>query len=203
MTQLSLFNSTQYLPEDGECIYIPEFLSKEKANLYFESLKETISWEKRKILLFGKLVMQPRLVAWYGDKDAVYSYSGATFKPQAWTKELLEIKELVEAYSKTTFNGVLLNLYRDGQDHMGYHSDNEKELGKEPIIASISLGETRKFHIKHNTKDHKVSFDLEHGSLTMMSGKMQEYWKHMISKTKRSHDIRINLTFRTLRLSHE
>ena len=198
MVQTSLFHSLQLLPKDGHCHYIPGFLSESQANTYLSKLQDNIQWEEREILLFGKMVQQPRLVAWYGDEDASYSYSGAIFKPMSWTTELSELRTKIETYTQSKFNGVLLNLYRNGDDHMGYHSDNEKELGKEPIIASLSLGETRKFYMKHNSKEHKVTIDLEHGSLLIMSGKMQQYWKHMISKTKRSHDIRINLTFRKI-----
>lgn len=184
---------------DAELIYYPGFIDNIRATSIFKTLYNTIAWQQDYIKVFGKVHAQPRLTALFGDSKQSYSYSGITMHPQKFTKELLELKDKVELFSKAKFTSVLLNLYRDGNDSNGWHADNEKELGKHPIIASVSFGESRWFHFKHRTlKEQRHKLLLEHGSLLLMKGEMQEYWLHQIPKTKRQVEPRINLTFRKL-----
>ena len=184
---------------DAELIYIPNFLNLQKANLYFEHLKTNVNWQQDDITIFGKTYKQPRLTALYAENDASYSYSNITMHPNPFTSELLDLKQAIEAEVQHKFTTVLINLYRDGNDSNGWHADNEKELGENPIIASVSLGATRAFHFKHrNLKEERHNMQLEHGSLLLMKGKMQHHWLHQIPKTKKSIGERINLTFRTI-----
>ena len=166
----------------------------------FKKLYNKIKWEIKPVTVFGKTYPQPRLTAWYSYDTKPYSYSNLELKPIAVTKELHEIFQIIEQEIKIKFNSVLLNLYRDGQDSNGWHADNEKELGKNPIIASITLGEVRPFHFKHiSIKEEKHKIKLEHGSLLLMHGEMQHYWVHHIPKTKKEIKPRINLTFRNIK----
>lgn len=184
-----------HLP-DAEVYFAPHFFSKDESDVYFEKLKEQVNWQQESIKMFGKLLPMPRLTAWYGDKG--YTYSGLHNKPQPWLPVLLELKERVEQASGNKYNSVLLNLYRTGQDSMGWHSDDEAELGNEPAIASLSFGGERKFSFRHRTrKDLKSqSIDLAHGSLLLMQGATQHHWLHQVPKTARAMTPRINLTFR-------
>lgn len=183
--------------QDGELVYIPNFYTTEKSKQIFKTLKKEINWEQRKIVLLGKQFDEPRLSAWYADKNANYSYSGIQLIAQEFTSILQELKKEVEQKSNTTFNSVLLNLYRNGNDSMGWHADDEKELGINPIIASLNFGETRRFKLKHKTnKNLKFEIDLENGSLLIMQGALQHHWMHHIPKTKQQLNERINLTFR-------
>lgn len=185
--------------EDGEVIYYPECFNKIEANTYFKILLETISWQQDTITLFGKTHLQPRLTALYANNSKSYSYSNITMQPKAFTKELLEIKQHIEAICNANFTTCLVNQYRNGKDSNGWHADNEKELGKRPIIASISFGVNRSFHLKHKTKkESKHKLNLEHGSLLIMKGATQENWLHQIPKTKKEVGERINLTFRII-----
>ena len=186
------------LPQDGILIYRPDFIGPDEAQVFLETLTKTIDWENHSIMMFGRLVPVPRKTAWYGDKE--YKYSGVLNIPLPWTKELYDLKEMSEEACETSFNSVLLNLYRDGNDHMGWHADDEKSLGENPVIASISFGEERKFGLKHRfDKTVKpVSIKLGSGSLIIMKGEMQEYWHHRIHPTKKSKGARINLTFRNV-----
>ncbi len=198
---LSLFN-TEHQPIrlpmiDADVTYYPNFFSPKQSTTLFNTLLKTIEWQQDDITVFGKTYPQPRLTALYANNDIPYSYSNITMIPKPFTKELISIKERIEKVCPTKFTGCLLNLYRNGQDSNGWHADNEKELGKDPIIASISLGEDRWFHFKHKTnKNLKQKILLEHGSLLIMKGKTQEYWLHQIPKTKKKTNPRINLTFR-------
>jgi alkylated DNA repair dioxygenase AlkB len=178
--------------------YYDDFLSGKKALKYFEILYKDIKWEEHNIRLFGKLYKQPRLISWYGDSNAVYTYSRTTYKPRPWTKTLLEIKSKIEKKVLVRFNSVLLNLYRNGADGMSWHSDDEAELGKHPVIASLSLGEERKFFFKHKQNGKTYPLQLKSGSLLVMHGSTQEKWKHSLPKTKRNINSRINLTFRNI-----
>lgn len=181
-------------------IYIPNFYSEVKANQYYQHFLDTIPWQQDDITVFGKTYPQPRLTALFANNELPYRYSNITMKPNKFTKELLMIKNDVEQIANHNFTSVLLNLYRHGNDSNGWHSDNEKELGNNPVIASVSFGERRKFHFKHRTlKNEKHKLLLEHGSLLLMKGEMQRYWLHQISKTKRDIGQRINLTFRTIK----
>lgn len=200
----SLFPSSPIVFDwpDSEISYLPNFISPEESQLIFEELMKSINWKQDDIKVFGKIYPQPRLTALYGDSEKSYSYSNLTLHPNEWTPLLLKLKEKVETSSQTEFTTVLLNLYRDGQDSNGWHADNEKELGENPIIASMSFGAERYFHLKHNTiKEHSHKILLENGSLLLMKGTTQHFWKHQIPKTRKPLEPRINLTFRTLKQS--
>ena len=184
---------------NAELIYIPNFFTKQKSNTFFDTIKSETNWQQDDITIFGKTYKQPRLTALFGDSNQSYSYSNIVMHPQPFSQSLLRIKNKVEENSKHNFNTVLANLYRDGNDSNGWHADNEKELGQNPIIASISFGEARPFHFKHrHIKEERHKLNLEHGSLLLMKGEMQHYWLHQIAKTKKQIGERINLTFRTL-----
>lgn len=180
--------------------YYPNFISNELADVYFKKIKTDIAWQQDDIKVFGKVYAQPRLTALYANNNKPYSYSNITMQPHLFTKELLTIKEKIERVAPCSFTTCLLNLYRDGKDSNGWHADNEKELGQNPVIASISLGAPRFFHLKHNTvKEQKHKLLLEHGSLLLMQGETQHFWKHQIAKTAKPIGERINLTFRVIR----
>lgn len=199
--QHALFPSSEsnLLPFQGETILYPDFISRQEADDYFERLKESLNWRHEPIRMFGKMVMQPRLTALYGDIDRPYGYSGITMTPIAWTLELEKLRKNLLAFTGVEFTHVLCNYYRDGQDSMGWHRDNEAVLGKNPSIASITFGVTRVFQVRHyDTKSHRIDIPLTHGSLLMMSGESQHHWEHQIPKTKKILGPRINLTFRKL-----
>ena len=160
---------------------------------------KNILWQHDKIKMYGKEIYVPRYSAWYGDANKSYTYSGITFQAKKWNKGLLYIKQKIEERLNLKFNSVLLNWYRDGDDHMGWHTDDEKELGKNPIIASVNFGEERDFLIKSNKTDEKISIPLKHGTLLIMSGELQHHWKHSIPKRKKRKNARFNLTFRTIK----
>jgi alkylated DNA repair dioxygenase AlkB len=196
----SLFSDPVHLNlPDSDISYYPNFLASDIALEYFEVFRKTIPWQKDDIKIFGKVHAQPRLTALYANNNKPYSYSGITMQPHPFTKELLELKNLVEQKSSTLYTTCLLNLYRDGKDSNGWHADNEKELGINPIIASISLGQKRVFHLKHRTnKNLKHKIELESGSLLVMAGETQHHWLHQIPKTAKPIQERINLTFRAI-----
>ena len=184
---------------DTNLEYYPNFLNIESADWYLETLSNSLQWEQYSIKLFGKKIPQPRLTALYALNTQFYSYSGLKLKPLAFTKELKIIHSEIAKLTGTTFTHCLANLYRDGNDSMGWHADDEKELGKNPIIASLSLGAVRNFQLKHKTNsDLKHTVPLAHGSLLIMKGSTQEFWKHQLPKTKKHIEPRINLTFRTI-----
>jgi alkylated DNA repair dioxygenase AlkB len=185
---------------DAVVSYYPNFYNEAQALLFQEEIKQDTLWQEDDIKLFGKVYKQPRLTALYGDSDKPYRYSNIQMTPNQWTPTLLKIKEDIERISNQKFTSVLLNLYRDGSDSNGWHSDDEKELGKHPFIASLSFGANRIFHFKHR-QDPRLKFKiaLEHGSLLLMGGATQEFWKHQIPKTKRVLSPRINLTFRQIK----
>lgn len=179
--------------------YYPNFFNKEKADELFKTLLKETPWQQDEITLFGKTHLQPRLTALYGNEGKPYSYSNIIMHPHHWNPLLTYIKEKVEESCNQSFTTVLLNQYRNEKDSNGWHADNEKELGRNPIIASISFGEERIFHLKHNTnKEAKLSLILEHGSLLIMKEGSQIHYKHQISKTTKTKKARINLTFRTI-----
>ncbi len=202
MMQQSIFNDRQFvnvLPKQGEVFLFDNFFSQKEADAFFQKLQSTIQWKQEPIKMFGKLVMQPRLTAWYGDADKTYTYSGITMQPNPWTKELLLIKEKIETVSNAQFTSALLNLYRDGQDSMGWHRDNEKELGINPTIGSVSFGESRTFKLRdYASKEIVRSIDLQHGSYLLMQGETQHFWEHQIPKTTKKKNLRINITFRKI-----
>ncbi len=184
---------------DSAITYYPGFLDTDKADFYFEHLRKKIPWQQDDIKVFGKVYAQPRLTALFGNNGRPYSYSNITMQPHKFTRELLEIKKKIEAKSNVNFTTCLANLYRDGKDSNGWHADNEKELGLNPVIASVNLGQERFFHLKHRTEqDLKHKLLLEHGSLLLMQGSTQHNWLHQIAKTARPIGARINLTFRVI-----
>ena len=183
---------------DGWIIYVPNFYAKEIADQLFNLFYQTINWQQGEIKLFGKKHLTPRLEAFYAEENKSYGYSGQRLVTSSFTKELTQIKENIELTFSIQLNSVLINLYRDGNDSNGWHADDEPELGRNPIIASLSLGATRRFDLKHNTTKEKLSLELESGSLLIMGGELQHYWKHQIAKTKKVNAPRINLTFRHL-----
>lgn len=184
---------------DAEIIYYPNFFSKEESDIIFDQLTNDIPWQQDDIKVFGKVHPQPRLTALFGNEGKPYSYSNITMQPHAWNTLLQKIKSKVENISDANFSTVLLNLYRNGKDSNGWHADNEKELGVNPIIASLSFGAERVFQLKHNTIPNlKQNILLEHGSLLLMKGTTQHFWKHQIPKTSKPIGSRINLTFRII-----
>ncbi len=182
---------------DATVSYEASFYAFAKAENLKTSLLEETPWRQNKIQLFGKVHQEPRLTQLYGDANIAYGYSGINFKALPWTETLKQIKIDVEKAAGTTFNICLINQYRTGQDSNGWHADNEKELGRNPVIASISLGQERFFHLKHNINPAwRFKFLLENGSLLLMKDQTQHTYKHQIAKTKKQIDLRINLTFR-------
>ncbi|WP_396170732.1 alpha-ketoglutarate-dependent dioxygenase AlkB family protein [Flavobacterium sp.] len=184
---------------DAAIIYFPHFFDKKEADAIFAALTNDILWQQDDIRVFGKTHPQPRLTALYGNQGKTYSYSNIKMEPHAWNPLLKKIKAKIEGISNTNFSTVLLNLYRDGKDSNGWHADNEKELGQNPIIASVSFGAERIFQLKHNSiSNAKLNIVLENGSLLLMQGSTQHFWKHQIPKTAKPIGSRINLTFRLI-----
>ena len=192
--------NSKALPPAPPLRYDPQFLPQEEADQILADLLEQVAWEQHRVRLFGKWVDTPRRSAWYGDKGASYAYSGMRYEPHPWIPELAMLRKKVEAHSDTAFNSVLLNLYRDGSDSMGWHADDEPELGDTPVIASVSLGARRKLRFRLKS-DHKVTHEawLEHGSLLVMEAGTQSTWQHALPKTTRVDSPRVNLTFRLIR----
>ncbi len=194
-----LIDVINILPQDGEAYLIENFIDLKTCDKWYKNLLNGIGWEQYEIRLFGRQIPQPRLSAWYGEPGTIYSYSGLTLTPKPYTSALQIIKSKVELTARTTFNSVLLNLYRTGTDSMGWHSDDEKELGNNPIIASLSLGASRTFVLKHkHQKNLQIKLNLPHGSLLLMQGSNQHHWLHSLPKMKTVVEPRINLTFRKI-----
>jgi len=192
--QLNLFGASKnLLPFDGEVLLYPHFFKRD----VFEQLVNETPWKQDKMKIYGKEVNFPRLTAWYGESDEVYVYSGVVNVPVGFSPLLLDIKQATEQQSGHTFNTALLNYYRDGNDSMGWHSDDETELGGNPVIASVSFGASRVFQFKHKRdKNAKVSIALNNGDLLIMQGQTQRHWLHQVPKTSRTQGARINITFR-------
>ncbi|MEQ1485382.1 alpha-ketoglutarate-dependent dioxygenase AlkB [Methyloglobulus sp.] len=186
------------LADGVELVLIREFYSQHESDPLFKTLLSSLHWQEEDIFIFGKWVKVPRLMCWYGDTDAHYEYSGVNHKPLPWTPELQNIREKVEQQCQCTFNSVLANLYRDGKDSMGCHADDEKELGINPTIASLSLGDERLFRIHHKKTKQTFNINLQHGDLLVMGGTCQRHWLHSVPKTKALKTPRINLTFRKI-----
>jgi alkylated DNA repair dioxygenase AlkB len=187
------------LPKDGTVNYYGKVLASKEADQYFDLLTQNILWENDEVIIFGKHIITKRKAAWYGDSDYSYTYSNTTKQALAWTKELSQLKQIVEELAETKFNSCLLNLYHNGDEGMGWHSDDEKSLGKNNIIASLSFGAERNFLFKHKqTKKQIISLVLEHGSLLIMKDATQMNWLHSLPKSKNVTRPRINLTFRTI-----
>jgi alkylated DNA repair dioxygenase AlkB len=184
---------------DAEVLFYRDCFSPAESAEHFQALIESIHWKQDSVNLYGKTIALPRLTAWYGDAGKSYTYSGITQQPLPWTTTLLTIKPRVEAAARVTFNSVLLNQYRDGADSVAWHSDDEPELCQNPVIASVSFGATRAFQFKHKQhSDQRLSLELTPGSLLLMRGATQHFWKHQLPKTKKSCGPRINLTFRVI-----
>jgi alkylated DNA repair dioxygenase AlkB len=204
MEQLELFEETNVdfepiIIQNGEYIYFPFFFNSIEATNYLKELDDEIEWQQEEMKMYGKLVKFPRLTAWYGDTDKAYSFSGINLTPNPWKKELVEIKRKIETKCSVKFNSVLLNLYRNGKDSISWHTDAEKELGENPVIASVNFGATRRFQLRHQTTKQKLEFELKHGSLLIMQGELQHYWQHQVPKTNKEVSKRINLTFRLIK----
>lgn len=191
----------KYNLPDADVNLYENFFTKEESNALFGGLLKTITWQQDQIKIYGQIHNVPRLTALYGERNKPYSYSGITMNSKPWNDDLLFIKKRIEDEVGAQFTSCLLNYYRHGKDSNGWHQDNEKELGKNPIIGSVSFGETRAFHLRHI---HDKSLDttkilLTHGSFLLMKGTTQHYWKHQIPKTSRQINPRINLTFRIIK----
>lgn len=182
------------VPFDGEVYLYRGFYARPEADRLLAVLLKEIPWQVDHVNISGKLIQVPRLISWHGDVS--YKYSGVDHEPNPWTDTLLNIKKRLDLELDTQFNSVLLNWYRTGQDSIGMHSDDEPELGKNPTIASVSLGSERVFKLQHKTKNAKLDLPLRHGDLVVMAGSLQDHWKHGIPKEKNMVDSRVNLTFR-------
>lgn len=189
---------TNLVPFDGQLYLFTRFYPIEKADAYFQQLYTGLDWQQEQLLIYGRWIKVPRLMAWYGDPEAHYRYSGVDHQPQAWTPELLNMRADIESVCGQRFNSVLANLYRDGRDSMGCHSDDEKELGNNPVIASLSFGETRLLRFRHAKTQSKFDIELSHGDLLVMAGEIQHHWRHELPKTRKPKLPRINLTFRRI-----
>ena len=183
---------------DGEVYWIREFLPPAEAAQCLDALQRDLAWQEEWIVIAGRPVRVPRLVCWYGDEGAVYRYSGVDHAPLRWTTLLLGLKQRIEVFSGARFNSVLCNCYRGGTDSMGWHADKEKELGPNPVIASLSLGATRRFLLRHDKTRETVCLDLDSGSLLLMQGSLQHHWRHCVPKDPHCTASRINLTFRRI-----
>jgi alkylated DNA repair dioxygenase AlkB len=200
---MKLFEETidktkNWLPQDGTVNYYGKLLSQKEADIYLDKLLTTIDWRNDEAILFGKKITTKRKVAWYGEKPFEYTYSNTTKYALPWTKEVLELKKIVEKETGETFNSCLLNLYHNGEEGMSWHSDGETDLKKDGAIGSLSFGAERKFAFKHKQTGKKTALVLEHGSLLMMKDKTQTHWLHRLPPTKRITKPRVNLTFRTI-----
>ena len=209
---MSLFNDTDmfitgkpgkicYDLTDGDVTLYENYFTKEQSDEYYNSLMTNIKWEQNNITVYNKEHLVPRLTAWYGD-DKPYTYSNVENRPHAWSKDLLAIKSSIESEAGVNFTNVLLNLYRGGQDSVGWHRDNEKEFGVQPVIASVTFGQTRVFQLRHKYRKDlsRIDIPLNHGSMLLMKGDTQHSWEHQVPKTTRAISPRINLTFRVIKI---
>jgi alkylated DNA repair dioxygenase AlkB len=186
--------------QDADIEYFPNFFNFDTSKELFSKLLAEVPWQHDDITVFGKTYLQPRLTALYGNEGKPYGYSNIIMQPHSWSPLIMYIKNEIEEVCQENFTTVLLNNYRDGKDSNGWHADNEKELGRNPVIASVSFGAERIFQLKHNTvKELKQNIILENGSLLLMKGATQHYWKHQIPKTTKEIGARINLTFRIIK----
>ncbi len=186
------------LPRDGTVIYYGIIMALKESNQYLDLLLHNILWQNDEAIIFGKHIITRRKVAWYGDSNYFYTYSNTTKQALEWTKELSDLKQIVEQRTETKFNSCLLNLYHDGNEGVTWHSDNEKRLGNNTTIASLSFGAERTFSFKHKQTKQTVSLILEHGSLLVMKNTTQMHWLHSLPKSKKITSPGVNLTFRTI-----
>ena len=194
----SAVSSQTIINMDGIAIYTDSLIPTEKSEFFLLQLSKNIQWKNDESVIFGKHYITRRKTAWYGDRPFNYTYSKIKRTALPWTNELLEIKHVVENNESTKFNSCLLNFYHDGDDGMGWHADNEKELKKNSVIASVSLGAERKFSFKHKKNKEKIDLILGNGSLLVMKEQIQTHWMHQLPKSKKIKEPRINLTFRTI-----
>lgn len=201
MNQLSLFEADEYYEFPEELLeYTRDFLTEKIASELFDQLIATTPWKQNIQKMYDKMVVTPRLTAWFGDSSKIYHLGNNDFQVNEWSPELIDLKEKIERFSGNEFNSVLLNLYRDGNDSVAWHRDKESELGNRPVIASVSLGQVRNFDFRKVNDHHKkYSIALEHGSLLIMKGDLQVNWEHRIAKSVKNMKPRINLTFRLIR----
>lgn len=185
--------------ENGEYIFYTNFFTKSESDILLKGLQKNIVWKQESMNMYGKKIDFPRLTAWYGNNDKPYYFSGITLQPLPWTNEIYEIKNKIEKIAKTEFNSVLLNLYRNGNDSISWHTDAEKELGINPVIASVNFGATRKFQLRHIKTKEKIEIELTHGSLLIMQSELQHFWQHQVPKTSIPVGERINLTYRVIK----
>ena len=187
---------------DGMLRLYPQLFSAEESALFLDELKQEVDWKSERITMFGRSLPVPRLTAWFGDPGMRYSYSGIAVESVAWTPALLRIKARIEEVSSSTFNSVLLNYYRDGTDSVSWHSDDEPELGRDPVIGSVSFGSERPFQLRHKTihtaVPNRLTLHLPNGSYLEMGAGVQRNWTHQLPKRARLTEERINLTFRTI-----
>ncbi|MFC5577130.1 alpha-ketoglutarate-dependent dioxygenase AlkB family protein [Lysobacter niabensis] len=188
---------------DADVAFDPHWLDESEADRLLGGLRDGVAWETHRIRLFGREHASPRLSCWIGDPGTAYRYSGTLFEPRSWPPLLLPVRERLCAELGVGFNSVLANRYRDGRDCMGWHSDDEPELGEVPVIASVSLGATRRFVLKHRRTQDRLAIELPHGSLLVMAGATQSHWRHALPGTVRPVSERINLTFRRIRPSKQ
>ena len=186
----------EILPYDGSARLLPTFLPRDASDRVFAAIHSEVPWASHDLVLFGKKMTEPRLSCWVGDTGVSYTYSGVRRAPEPWTKTLDELRYSCEEVTGAKFNSVLANLYRSGDDAMGWHADDEPELGPEPVIASLSFGDERRFDFRHRLSGETINVVLPHGSILVMSGTTQANWKHRIARTKRSTAPRVNLTYR-------
>ena len=186
----------QIINFEGEAIYYGPIFSLEQSSIFYDDLLKNIEWKNEEIIMFGKEIISKRKVSFYGDDAIEYTYSNKTKKGLIWTASLLKIKSIVENLTQASYNGCLLNLYHDGNEGMGWHSDGEKEIMPNSSIASVSIGIERKFSFKNKSSKETVSIQLENGSLLEMKGAIQKNWLHALPKSKKITKPRINLTFR-------
>ncbi len=201
MEQLSFFGDTgQRFKLPAELLqYIPCIFNDNESKFFMKAFIEHIPWEQKLITMYGKQLLTPRLTSWHGDAHKAYAYSGNKFNPLPWTPELLTIKQKIEPLAGIVFNSVLLNYYRDGNDSVAWHSDDETELGAQPVIASVSFGQPRRFDVRNKIdKNIKHAVLLEEGSMLLMKGDLQHNWEHRIAKSTVPMKPRINLTFRVI-----
>jgi alkylated DNA repair dioxygenase AlkB len=197
-----LFEPENLLPKEGIAIYYGIVFNEKEATRICKELLDTISWKQDEVVMFGKKIVTKRKVAWYADAGIAYTYAGVKKSGLIWTESLLEIKQKVETITGARYNACLLNLYHEGEEGMGWHQDNEKEIVAGSSIASLSFGAVRKFAFKHGTTNERLDIELENGSLLDMKGVIQQYWYHSLPKTKKVTQLRINLTFRLMHSSN-
>ena len=197
---MNLFNDkfVNVLNKDGEANYYGMVMTTSEANTYYNLLLKNINWKNDEALYHGRHIVTKRKVAWYGDQGFLYTYSNTTKQALPWTNELIDLKRKTELITNSQFNSCLLNLYHDGNEGMTWHSDDEKSLGKNTVIASLSFGAERKFSFKHRRTRQTISLPLENGSLLVMRGNTQSNWLHSLPLSSKINHPRINLTFRTI-----